>query len=955
MTLNVPSKEDDSSSKIRVAVRVRPFLPIEAGSKSCVDVLPGIEMETAGDATHGQSVRIGGGKGHTFTFDAALSGHSTQCQVYHTCVSPLITSCLMGYNATTLAYGQTGAGKTYTILGPSTSAALSGSSEEESSIGVIPRALRDLFAQLEEKHTEFHIAKEEAGNPGTPEQDQSSKASSFEFEVRIQFLELYGEEIRDLLAAGKQQKLAIRDSGHDAEVLGATEVSVSSAQDALLCLTRGMLRRVTGATAMNAESSRSHAIMTVILEQKTTKTARGSDGASDGPKAAVEKKRSKFNFVDLAGSERQKRTGAKGKRLKEGIDINKGLLVLGNVISALGDPKKGTKFVPFRDSKLTRLLKGSLGGNHKTLMIACVSPSAKNMEESLNCLRYANRAKNIKNKAVVQLDPASRLVAELRGQLDILATELLRVRNGGDINNDKISTKLIESLAKGGAPRGTKTTAVANNAHRDASSSNDAADKTARSELLAPESSHTENPQDEQMFPEELAAKLKKMEETLKRAQLELESTTEQLEKVTAERDLYQQQVHSLEASNKVYEMAKQANEKTTLEEETINSIVEKIASYDIRPLLRGSSIPDTETSEDETVYSDDYALSTQSFGADVVTNEDSPSAEFAAVLYNTGVFLVDHEEYEQSIPCFQVVLQIRRELFGWDHPLVGDALHMEGRVHIKTGDFDRALLVLWDTLKIRETASDFIKVAETLRLLADLHVIKEEYMHAAMFYEECWRHQKEHAGYNDESTPEVLMKLGGVKAKMGDHDEALAYFEQVIDIWSMRLDADDLRMAQVHFQKAMSAFGHGDDQKGVESLEEFVRIRQLKGDGNDPEVANALYNLGNVYGKRHEYETAHSCWLEALLIFERIGLADDDPCITTLQRKIMRCLEDMSGGHKRGLRGLFRRSTDGTEPKVRRSTDGTETKLRSGIPDHGDSVDTIIQNQFHQMRELNT
>lgn len=955
MTLNVSNKEDDSSSKIQVAVRVRPFLPIEAGSKSCVDVLPRFGVETTDDSTHGQAVRIGGGKGHTFTFDAALSGDSTQCQVYRSCVSPLITSCLMGYNATTLAYGQTGAGKTYTILGPSTSAALSGSSEEESSIGVIPRALRDLFAQLEGKRTESHSAKDEAVNPGTPEQDQSSKASPFEFEVRIQFLELYGEEIRDLLAAGKQQKLAIRDSGHDAEVIGATETKVSSAQDALLCLTRGMLRRVTGATAMNAESSRSHAIMSVILEQKITKTACDSAGTSDSPKAAVEKKRSKFNFVDLAGSERQKRTGAKGKRLKEGIDINKGLLVLGNVISALGDPKKGTKFVPFRDSKLTRLLKGSLGGNHKTLMIACVSPSAKNMEESLNCLRYANRAKNIKNKAVVQLDPASRLVAELRGQLDILATELLRVRNGGDINNDNISTQLIESLAKGGASRGTKT-AVSKNEHRDASGSNDAADETVHPQSLAPESSHTENPQDEQMFSGELAAKLEKMEQTLKRAQLELTSTTEQLEKVTAERDLYRQQVHSLETSSKVSEMSKQADEKASLEEETINSIVEKIASYNSRPLLSGSSIPDTETSEDDTVYSDDYALSTKSsFGADVVANEDSPSAEFATVLYNTGVFLVNHEEYEQSIPCFQVVLQIRRELFGWDHPLVGDALHMEGRVHIKTGDFDRALLVLWDTLKIRETASDFIKVAETLRLLADLHVIKEEYMHAAMFYEECWRHQKEYAGYNDESTPEVLLKLGGVKAKMGDHDEALTYFEQVLDIWSMRLDADDLRMAQVHFQIAMSAFGHGDDQKGVESLEEFVRIRQLKGDGNDPEVANALYNLGNVYGKKHEYETAHSCWLEALLIFERIGLADDDPCITTLQRKIMRCLEDMSGGHKRGLRGLFRRSPDGTEPKVRRSTDGSESQLRIGNPSHGDSVDTIIQNQFHQMRELNT
>eukprot|EP00957_Ditylum_brightwellii_P051570 3910865-Ditylum_brightwellii.AAC.1 len=147
--------------------------------------------------------------------------------------------------------------------------------------------------------------------------------------------------------------------------------------------------------------------------------AEEAGGGGAGAQIEVEEKCSKFHFVDLAGSERQKRSQAEGKRLKEGIDINKGLLVLGNVISALGDPKKqkrGKTFVPYRDSKLTRLLKGSLGGNHKTLMVACVSPSSSNLEESLNCLRYANRAKNIQNNAVVNVDAASRLVAELRGQ-----------------------------------------------------------------------------------------------------------------------------------------------------------------------------------------------------------------------------------------------------------------------------------------------------------------------------------------------------------------------------------------------------------------------------------------------------------------------------------------------------------------------------------------------------------
>jgi len=160
-------------------------------------------------------------------------------------------------------------------------------------------------------------------------------------------------------------------------------------------------------------------------------------------------KRSKFNFVDLAGSERQKRTQAQGQRLKEGIDINKGLLVLGNVISALGDPKKrGKTFVPYRDSKLTRLLKGSLGGNHKTLMMACVSPSSQNMDESLNCLRYANRAKNIQNNAIVNLDASSKLVTELQGQVKVLAIDLLKLWEG-DTTNMSLSREAVESLAAG--------------------------------------------------------------------------------------------------------------------------------------------------------------------------------------------------------------------------------------------------------------------------------------------------------------------------------------------------------------------------------------------------------------------------------------------------------------------------------------------------------------------------
>ena len=415
------------------------MLASETGSTQCIEVLKQTS-DTSSSSSTTNIVRIGGASGPTFTFDEAFSNTTTQYDVFQRRVSPLLTACLEGYNATVLAYGQTGSGKTYTIMG------------DDANNGVIPRALRSLFQQLEAIKQERVGNKENCEPSMNEDSDSDTSSLSYNFEVRVQFLELYGEEIRDLLTTTSStcNKLTIRDVGMDEpEVLGASQQKVHSAEEALLCLTRGMLRRVTGATAMNASSSRSHAILSVLVEQTSTLDEEGGQ-VDSVQQPRVEVKRSKFSFVDLAGSERQKRTQAEGQRLKEGIDINKGLLVLGNVISALGDPKKmGKTFVPYRDSKLTRLLKGSLGGNHKTLMIACVSPSSNNLEESLNCLRYANRAKNIQNNAIVNVDAGSRLVAELRSQIKMLATELLCFREGRE-SEGTLAMDVLKMLASGG-------------------------------------------------------------------------------------------------------------------------------------------------------------------------------------------------------------------------------------------------------------------------------------------------------------------------------------------------------------------------------------------------------------------------------------------------------------------------------------------------------------------------
>lgn len=314
---------------------------------------------------------------------------------------------------------------------------------QEEHQGVLPRAIRSIFQRLERQQEESTVGKSSVTSNETP-------CGTYEYDVRVQFLEIYGEEIRDLLNphSSSGTKLSVRDVGNEEpEVVGATMHKVESAEEALLCLTSGMVRRVTASTAMNEGSSRSHAILSMVVTQSTPMNADPTKQQTSSEH--VQSKTSRFNFVDLAGSERQKRTQATGQRLKEGININQGLLVLGNVISALGDPKKRGSFVPYRDSKLTRLLKGSLGGNHKTLMIACVSPSSSNMEETLNCLRYANRAKNIQNHAIVNLDSTSAMVAELKAKIQRLAIDLIKVKSGKE-DECTFPMSVVEALAGGG-------------------------------------------------------------------------------------------------------------------------------------------------------------------------------------------------------------------------------------------------------------------------------------------------------------------------------------------------------------------------------------------------------------------------------------------------------------------------------------------------------------------------
>ncbi|XWS29796.1 hypothetical protein CRYUN_Cryun24cG0061200 [Craigia yunnanensis] len=414
--------EAAENCSVKVAVHIRPLIGDERtqGCKECVTVTSGKPQ-----------VQIGT---HSFTFDHVYgNGGSPSSFMFQECVAPLVEGLFQGYNATVLAYGQTGSGKTYTM-----GTAIKDGCET----GLIPQVLNALFKKIETlKH-------------------------QTEFQLHVSFIEILKEEVRDLLDSEPVSKsvtpngnavkvtvpgrppIQIRESSNGVITLaGSTEVAVSTLQEMATCLEQGSMSRATGSTNMNNQSSRSHAIFTITLEQMCK--IQSVSAVNDNPDEDMGEEYlcAKLHLVDLAGSERAKRTGSDGLRLKEGIHINRGLLALGNVISALGDEKKRKEVahVPYRDSKLTRLLQDSLGGNSRTVMIACISPADINAEESLTTLKYANRARNIQNKPVVNRDLISNEMQKMRQQLQYLQAELC-ARGGGSTSDIQILKERITWL-----------------------------------------------------------------------------------------------------------------------------------------------------------------------------------------------------------------------------------------------------------------------------------------------------------------------------------------------------------------------------------------------------------------------------------------------------------------------------------------------------------------------------
>ena len=323
---------------------------------------------------------------HRFTFDSIFDMDSLQEDVYNITAKQAVQSVLEGYNSTIFCYGQTGTGKTYTMEGFTYES-------KNPNRGIIQRTIQDIFNFIETTS------------------DENTK-----FIIRCSFLQIYNENISDLLKSDKKNLQIREDKKKGIYVDLLSEWAVRSPLDLYALLRRGGGARTTSATYMNDVSSRSHAVFQITVEQMTT------DMELKDNKAQI--KVGKLNLVDLAGSERIRITGTRGQQLEESKKINKSLLCLGNVINALTD-KKGKNYIPYRDSKLTRLLQDSLGGNCKTTMIATISPSEDAFSESLSTLYFAQRAKKIKNRPIINEDVNNRaLIRKYENELKNLRSEL---------------------------------------------------------------------------------------------------------------------------------------------------------------------------------------------------------------------------------------------------------------------------------------------------------------------------------------------------------------------------------------------------------------------------------------------------------------------------------------------------------------------------------------------------
>ena len=384
---------DSGEGNLKVIARFRPLINIELELSETKE----LEIKYLDDCTVG--IPKMANDYETFSFDRVFSLKATQEEIFEFVGKPILSDVLTGYNGTVFAYGQTGSGKTFTMMGGS----------EPETKGIIPRAISFIFQSLTESATEI------------------------EYTIKCSMLEIYKETLKDLIGSRGELKIK-QDKRKCIFVEGLTEVYVVCEEEILEILALGESNRTVASTKMNTASSRSHQLFMIELTQKLP---------NDSEKRGI------LNLVDLAGCEKISQTGVTGNKLEEAKKINLSLSALGNVIKSLTDH---AEHIPYRDSKLTRLLQESLGGNYKTTLIVNCSPHPRNVEDTINTLKFAQRAKTIKNKATVNIKKSAeaymRIIEELKKQLAMTIKELEAYKSGRPIVHEQIINEKLATVAE---------------------------------------------------------------------------------------------------------------------------------------------------------------------------------------------------------------------------------------------------------------------------------------------------------------------------------------------------------------------------------------------------------------------------------------------------------------------------------------------------------------------------
>lgn len=510
-----PPKSDDN---VKVCVRCRPLNEKETSTNNkqvvSVDRERGTVSVRNPDASGGEPPKV-------YSFDHVFAPDSKQVDIYNLISRPIVDAVLEGFNGTVFAYGQTGTGKTFTM---------EGIRDKPELRGIIPNSFAHIFG---------HIAKAEG---------------DIKFLVRVSYLEIYNEEVRDLLGKDQNHRLEVKERPDvGVYVKDLSSVVCHSADDMERTMSIGNRNRSTGSTNMNESSSRSHAIFSITIE------------CSDkGPDGAQRLRAGKLHLVDLAGSERQSKTGATGIRLKEATKINLSLSTLGNVISALVDGK--STHIPYRNSKLTRLLQDSLGGNSKTVMVANVGPADYNYDESISTLRYATRAKSIKNHAVVNEDPKDALLRQYQKEIDDLRRQLEGEDLDGEGDGTESGSENEEYVDENGKTRTRKKTTKRVSAEKL---------QEIQAKIDEERKALSKKKGLEEAEKNKIAQNLEKREKELKRAQDEQRALKEKLEQL--EKKIIVGGENLLEKAEKQNELLKKSEEELKRTEELKEAIKKKL------------------------------------------------------------------------------------------------------------------------------------------------------------------------------------------------------------------------------------------------------------------------------------------------------------------------------------------------------------------------------------------